>query len=705
MNSSIISTRIGAIIALGVAMGAYMAMGCGSSGSATAGSGSTGSGSTASAGSLSTVPSIDLSNYDSTTSASSDISAPEKDVSAAKSVGLKVAETKPHQVGLGSRAGCEYNMHKLEVFRHSQEAQLDRCYPEAMEKGGLITIPTGSYAYYSVSKPAETAEERSHKCEGIPADMAAERAKCAEGKEGAGAGEMRLRIGRFDNELRVNLCQAGVETSSGVYTVTSGASGATAGIQAVNTRSFNGHDDKIRFTATGKGLKAITDGIPTEWDSTEGDMSASVAVSGGFGSGTNSYDYNPNTRVATLNGYFSGSFTDARNSAPTAFSAKVHSVADAAGVGCTKYSFTGGPPPMKVSDMVPFNVSSSNLSTFLQSISVAMGVSITTGNYQTLKLCMNPAFNPDGDSRDLTVKPMIAANGDGSCPTVTHTGTECFSITNTTTTDPFGKHNKVEQIFKMVDSATVSYYAAVNAFDLGTISTDVGSFTHLNDWDCAAGTSGFSAITFDAPPTAAQLAKLQSAMQECSSLEARARGNSGMGGYNCAGQDQSKIISKTAENAPNVGKYGGEITITTNNCGPNNGVSQEIPTKLFLESRDPATNQYCLPSAGTCTLFNVNANPVNVAAKAIKHGDNTMKTILFTLANDKSTGGTITYTGKFGGDCTATFTNSQPQFTPVAAPTQANQFPKECVEKGLTDPAKCGAYCDPKSGHTCTPPS
>jgi hypothetical protein len=331
-----------------------------------------------------------------------------------------------------------------------------------------------------------------------------------------------------------------------------------------------------------------------------------------------------------------------------------------------------------------------------------MGISITTSNYETLKLCMNPSFNPD--SPGLVAKPMVAANSDGSCPTITHTGTECFSITNTTTTDPFGKHNKVEQIFKMVANSAVSYYAAVNAFDLGTISTNVGAFAHLNNWDCTASSGGFSEISFVTAPTAAQLTALMSAMRECSSLETRARGNSGMGGYNCTGGDQNKIVSKTAERGVETGKYGGEMAVTTNTCGTGGTANSAIPNRLFLEQQDSSLNLYCMPSAGACASFNINENPVNVAAKSITHGDFTMQSIQFTLVNNRSTGGTITYSGP-NGNCTATFTNNQHQFTPVTAPTQANQFPKECVEKGLTDMGKCGEYCDPKKGHTCTPPS
>lgn len=700
-TSTVIRGRIWVIVALGVAVGAYMAMGCGSSGSGSSTSASDSGTTAASAGSLSTVPSVDISNYDSTTTASASVSAPEGEVSAAKSVGYKVAEIKPHQEGLSSRAACEYNAHKQEIIRHSQEAQLDRCYPEAMEKGKLITIPTGSYAYYAVTPPEERAEDRANKCNGIPADMATEKAKCLEAKEGPQSGEMRVRIGRFDNELRVNMCQAGVQVSSGAYAFVSGASGSTATIQAVNTRTFNGHTDKIRFNATARGLKAITDGIPTEWDATEGDLTANMAVSGGFGSGTNTYTYNPNTKVTTLAGYFSASFTEARNNAPTSFAGKVYSIADATGVGCSKYSFTGGPPPMMVKDMVPFNVSAANLGAFFQSLSLGLGIDVTANNYQTLKLCMNPDFNPDSPS--LLVKPMVAANSNSSCPTVTHTGVECFSITNTQTTDPFGKRNKVEQTFKTVANTAVSYYTAVNAFDLGTITTDVGAFTHANDWDCAAGADGFSSLSF-VNATGENLARMMTAMQSCNSLEQKARGNSGMGGHNCNGQDQSKTVGKMAESPTDSGKYGGKWVFTTNNCGLNNGVSSQLPTQLFAECKDTSSDLYCLPSSGACTVFNIQANPVNVASKAIKHGDFTMQTITFTMANNKATGGTIAYkNGPF--DCTASFTVSQPNFTAATAPTTAAQFPKECVEKGLTDAAKCGSYCDPRTGHTCTPPS
>lgn len=87
---------------------------CGGSGTTSSAldSGNT-SGDDISVASLTTVPSLDLSEMDiSQTSASS------------SSVSSRFVLDGELEVGSPSRAGCETNMHKLEIFRMSQQAQL-----------------------------------------------------------------------------------------------------------------------------------------------------------------------------------------------------------------------------------------------------------------------------------------------------------------------------------------------------------------------------------------------------------------------------------------------------------------------------------------------------------------------------------------------------------------------------------------------------
>lgn len=129
--------------------------------------------------SLATVPTADLTSYDksTSTSSSSSISVPK---SVTKGLGGDIGA-----VGSPSRAGCESNTHKKEMVRHSLAVALQRCYPEAMEQAGLITIPVGSFAHYSIVPPKTSATQQTGFCDDIPAEDT-ERKKACEADQAEG---------------------------------------------------------------------------------------------------------------------------------------------------------------------------------------------------------------------------------------------------------------------------------------------------------------------------------------------------------------------------------------------------------------------------------------------------------------------------------------------------------------------------------------
>ncbi|MBI2288123.1 MAG: hypothetical protein HYU83_03980, partial [Chloroflexi bacterium] len=220
--------------------------GGGSSGTTSSGGGTSDSGTgVASVDSLSALPTVDLSQYDSSTSTSANLSALlSKSLSASKGISKGFGEGL-RDVGKSSRAGCEANMHKKEAIRMSQSVALDRCYPEAMEAAGFITIPTGSRNCYSITPPEESAEERAQKCADIPAEYEDQKAACEAGSEGASGG-LKMRIGKIDDELQIDM----FEGASLVDEATYGASGDTYTANVVRIGNWGGNLESSSFAMT-----------------------------------------------------------------------------------------------------------------------------------------------------------------------------------------------------------------------------------------------------------------------------------------------------------------------------------------------------------------------------------------------------------------------------------------------------------------------
>ncbi|MBI3541192.1 MAG: hypothetical protein HY073_03525, partial [Deltaproteobacteria bacterium] len=335
--------KLGKMIVTGIAMTfAFSSLffggtsGCGSGSEAAStptdsGSGTSSGTGTASTASLSTVPSVDISNLDlsTTTSSSSSLSAAalrtgdNDDMEAldADSSTKKGLAGNMNQIGSASRAGCESNSHKQEVIRMGQQAQLERCYPEAMEKAGLITIPTGSYAYYQIVPPAEAKQGSSKACDGIPAERTDEIAACKKGGDGPANSTMNLRIGRIDGSLQIDMCNDTTLVDESTY----GASGSKYTADVTHQQSFNGNSNAMNFAGTidlGTDGK-VTNGIPDL--GTTGSASVTSRMNGGPGSGSIAFVADGATKSNKVSGGFLGGFKDQRSGLSTSFTGKVYS--------------------------------------------------------------------------------------------------------------------------------------------------------------------------------------------------------------------------------------------------------------------------------------------------------------------------------------------------------------------------------------------
>lgn len=700
------------LIAMGVmALTVFFYAGCGGGGGSAAvvpDDGEAGGG-TASVQTLSALPTVDLSSYDSSSSASASISAlaPKSFASAELSEGLsaKVFGDKAREVGGSSRAGCESNMHKKEVFRMSQAAQLDRCYPEAMEKIGLISIPAGSYAYYQITPPEKNDSEKGAMCDGIPAERTEEKAACEQGSDGPGGKTMLMRVGRFDNDLRVDMCQSGALENEATYT----ASGSQYTASIVRKGNFGGRNESSSFSmlvdlgASG----SVTDSIVTL--GADGLVSATGRMIGGNGNGTISFDRNGTGASAynIVKGAFNGGFTDPFSGTATSFTGKTYAKFDSL-TGCGKFSFTGSQPAMRVSDMIPFNIPANQQSQFLQTMGAQMGI---PGLAIADKLCPNPLFDPENPSS--TIKPMLLMT-EAACGSVTNTGVECFSVVNGTSTTGLGT-TEVTQTFTRIANSGSTYYDAVNAFDLATIdATAVDSIAFARDWDCSGvfTTVDFSSITPEA---------MQTAMLSCKDLEMKARNNDGMGGYNCGKGEQQNIVNDVADSGGGgdlFGTYGGEYTRVATSC-LNPGI---IPEKVLVNVVDANANTYCVPRNGACTEFTVITSDPTPHAEFVPPGldmGNGVKLVFFNNYNMNGNPPNVNAAiSANGAPCSAGYTINRPEFTGGGSfgaggggtrPGEAGFIPQPCVARGWTAPDKAQSCMDlcskPENQTACRPTS
>ncbi|GEM_PF-3446223 len=698
--------------------------GCGSS-SSSSDSGSTSSGGSgtssgtgsASTASLSAVPSVDISNIDYSTSPSSSSSLVLEDSDEA-SLTIKNATDSPktglgqnfNAVGNPSRAGCEANMHKKEIRRHGKENALDFCYVKAMEKASLITIPKdGTAALYAIVPPKDIGDKQGKSCDNIPKEHTEEIEACKKGGEGPGTDGMKVKIAQVGKELQIDMCEGKTPTLTNEATYA--VDGSKYIVKTARIGNFNGHKEKSSFDATidlgttGK----VTDNIP---DLGDGTATATSIMDGGFGSGTITFGAAGSTKSVTVSGVFKGKFKEPRTGLETSFTGKAYSMGDSK-TGCAKFSFTGAPPPMPLKDMIPFDIPEAQLDNFLQNFGLQLGIVITKDNYKTINLCPNANANIDPGASGSDVPPMVIA-GTAGCDSQTHTGVECFSVTNGTKKANFGTETK--QQFIIVANSASAYYKDVNAFDLSKLTASSSAIAFSRNWDC---TGSFTTLDFS-KFTEAQATAAQTAMQDCFKIEEEARGDNGMGDHNCDEQQQQGDMNNYAKNGPRVpGNFGGSCQKTATTCTP--------PGKdtYFFKTVDPDTNKYCLAGKGTCDPFTVTGTGTGVGGDPGKGASN------LRITETLGTGDTAVVTGIHyaqsmtspattahidltmnGRACTVDCAMSAPKsfdkppdFDPNAAkqdpsgagnkqPGQAGFVPKACTDAGLTTETACRGHCE-----------
>lgn len=654
-------------------------MGCGGGGSSTtATSGDTTGEGTASLESLSTLPTADLSTYDSSSSASANV-AVLLNQSKAKGV-VKGFGENLNKVGGSSRAGCESNMHKQEVIRMSQQIQLPRCFAEAMEKADLIEIPSGSFNAYHISFPED--DNSGEFCDGIPAERVDEKAACL--AESAGPPDMRVRIGNIDSALQMDMCEDGALVEESTFS----ASGSNYSVTAIHSNTWGGKAEKSKFSATISGINSVTDGIVTL--ASTGSVVASSIMSGGFGKGTIGFEAIASDSSNRVYGGFAGSFTDPFTQKATTFTGKAYSrFGGASNVGTAKYSFSGSMPPMRIQDMIPPGLAGDQLEGFLEAFGAEIGISLTLENYQTTFLCPNPLFKPESPSN--TVKPMVEMTGD-ACGDVEHTGIESFAISNGAITEGFG--TKIVQAFTIISNTDSTYFDEVNAYDLSTLLATAADadLAFSRSWDCSS--SSFNEINFGTF-TQAQMQTVDSYMQKCFEKEEEARNNSGMGGYNCGEEQNQNDVNEFAENGPSFGNYGGDLSYTSGCVG-----AQGLPQKMFINATEPDEDEYCLPSEGGCEEFTVVAatDSADTADLPIEFGNSAgglnITAMVFTQAGtDPASEVAITFAAPLS--CTATYTMDQPSFQgpPEFKEGEGGFIPQACKNAGLTTESACHQLC------------
>lgn len=650
---------------------------CGGGGGGTGGTGEESGGGTgvASVDSLNSIPSVDLSQYDSSQSSTGNLATRGvKSASVSKAFGENIGA-----VGGTSRAGCEQNMQKQEVFRMSQMAQMERCYPEAMERIGLIgAIPSGSYAYYRIAPPEMAADQQTGMCDDIPAERTEERAAC-EADASGGPKTILLRLGKIDDALHIDMCEG--DPASHINSATYSASGSLYTAAVVRIGEFGGKTESGSFSmSVDIGTSGtITNGVVTIGDS--GFVTAAGQMNGGFGSGNINFERATDSSIK-ISGAFSGGFDDPFSGTRSEFTGKTYSrVGGSPVTGCAKFSFTGTMPAMPVADMIPFNIGADQLASFLQTFGAQLGIDINASNYLTMKLCPNPNFDPN--NFDPTIKPMVKLEeGATSCGSVTHSDTECFSITNATTTTDFG--SQVTQAFTIIADSASSFFAEVSGFDLSTLSPTIGTIAFAREWDCS-GTFSDVDFTSVAPET------IMAEMQTCRAIEEKARNNGGMGNEGqCGKGEQMDGVNQLAEGGggqTTFGGFGGEYSKVSNGTCP---AQTALPEKLFANSIDDDT--FCLPMDGRCEEFNVvnnNASPLNIAV-----GGGATITALGYNANPATS---VQITFLIGqASCTASYSVMRPEFTSASGgfggegggdqPGEGGYIPRPCAEAGLTGP-------------------
>lgn len=664
---------------------------------------------TASLKSLNTVPDTDLSTLDYSTSGStsSSLSALVKEAVVAESgagplfLGENIGST-----GSSSRAGCEYNMMKNEIKRNGFMVVTAKCAANAMATAGLITLPTqtGESLSYLISPPDVGDEEKQDFCNDIKNPD--EKAHCESG-EGAGPGGdivMRLALGD-SNQLQIDVWEEHgskglLKRMEGAYT----ADGTLYGIDVVSVfDGFFGDNSKEQMQFFGD-IDIGTDGTVEKGKVTLGAGGAAEITMkhvGSFGSGRMTFTANADSEENEVKAYWKGGFTDSNSSTTIDFEDKLYSLVGAA-TGCSKYSFSGGMPPEPVSNIVPWDLSPSNLGAFLTQLSAEIGIKLTPENYTSTFVCFNSEFDPA--SPDPAQKPMVPlAAGETACPDVTHTAVECFGVTNATVQTDFGA--KVTQSFAVIAPGNASQFDAVNAFDLGTISSTIETPAYARGTDVPTDTT--TVDFFSLTPTQAQA--FQEDIQGCFEVQERAR-EGGMEEYGCG-----KMVMNEATN--DFAEDGGKADWCY--AGGDHALKASQPTvcpQVFFNDclSDPAKNgngEYCAPGETGCTKYNLVAGFASGLTVPLKNESGkqlTMTNINFfgpapacvdmnATFTFNTPDGPLTRTCNYNCHQPDAFAPPPPEedfeFKSDAQQGQEGFLPKACVNAGITDPKKCEQFC------------
>ena len=352
--------------------------------------------------------------------------------------------------------------------------------------------------------------------------------------------------------------------------------------------------------------------------------------------------------------------------------------------------------------MIPFDVGADQLDEFLASLSVEFGIALNAATYQGILVCPNPLFNPDTSNPTL-VKPMVAlAEGTTACASVTFTGLECFAINNGTADAGSGL---IPQSFTIIanSAADQAFYDEVNAYDITAPSSAIDPIAFVYDWDC---TGSFSTLDF-ASLTPAQMTAAGAYMESCFAIEAKARANDGMGGYDCDQQQMQNGVDDIKDEGGGTGafgRFGGSYK--KNNMDP----CVNSPDYIFVNPIDPVApggfGTYCIASDGGCDEIEVVGN--NVGALSVSVGSYTLNTLAFTAAgDDPPTALTATFT-----TCGASYTPEGTTFTAGGgfgeggggdAAGESGYIPIPCVNAGYTEAADenaCMQLCS-EAGSGC----
>lgn len=518
---------------------------------------------------LSGVPTIDLSNYDySTSGASAMVAAKEKGLG--DNVGAE---------GRFSRAGCEASSHKQHIIMESKMVQLSRCYPEAMDAAGLITIPSGSYGYYRILVPEslmvddpndqpETSPELPDQCvalcpsepppqecldcveqhcQAIPDDPVCDELQQylaqVVRQQNPVAEIILMRLGRFENgtALHVDMCKESQvdgsvrRTEESTYT----ASGESIVATIIHKDQYEGESFNMAFDITFTGASVDADGIATL--GAGGSAVADGRFIDPYGEGHIHFEALADTRSNVLYGTFSGNFEDAFLGGTQQFTDKMYAQfggADRTGTG--KWFYSGTFPAFPVSLMVPEGISDAELADFLSFMSQELGVPLSQNEgdqyyYGDVFTCPPANCTPESPPEDCA---PVVDDGDGICVENGRTGVESFRIAGT----------PPNQTFTIIPDALSAFFDAVDAYDIAALSADVGTIDYARSWDCTPANEW--TVIDPSEYFGAQVAAerevnatvLQNRIQGCMQLEEQARAGGGMGEYRCHQEEMGDDI-------------------------------------------------------------------------------------------------------------------------------------------------------------------